>query len=130
MSRLAGPFADEVVANLPSTGFELRAADVAAWLNSHSSTDGWSRTLSLTLLLGATSFIPAPAAWGSASSGIRAEESSQPCPEGLERHKSGRCVPPCPRGQLRHPAGYCTCGVAVGDAASTMASCVEAIQGM
>lgn len=37
--RLAGPFADEVVANLPPTGFELRVADVAAWLNSHSSTD-------------------------------------------------------------------------------------------
>ena len=90
----------------------------------------WSRALSLTLLLGATSFIPGRPAWASASSGIRAEESSEPCPKGQERHKSGHCEPPCPRGQLRHPAGYCTCGVAVGDAASTMASCVEAIQGM
>jgi hypothetical protein len=90
----------------------------------------WSRALSLTLLLGATSFIPGPPAWASASSGIRAEESSEPCPEGQERHKSGRCVPPCATGQLRHPAGYCTCGVPVGDAPSTLASCVEAIQGM
>ena len=31
--QLAGAFADQVVANLPADGFELRVADVAAWLN-------------------------------------------------------------------------------------------------
>ncbi|HEY3240483.1 MAG TPA: hypothetical protein VGL92_13010 [Acidimicrobiia bacterium] len=32
-SELAGAFVDEVVANFPSEGFELRAADMASWLN-------------------------------------------------------------------------------------------------
>lgn len=33
--ELAGAFTHEVVANLPADGFELRVADVAAWLNRH-----------------------------------------------------------------------------------------------
>lgn len=37
---LAGPFTHEVVANLPAEGFELRAADVAAWLNRHAAAGG------------------------------------------------------------------------------------------
>jgi hypothetical protein len=77
----------------------------------------WRRALSLTLLVGATSFIPAPVAWASASSS---------CPEGQEQQKSGRCEAPCPRGQLRHPAGYCTCGVPIGDPGA-FPTCVEAV---
>jgi uncharacterized protein DUF6166 len=33
--ELAGAFTHDVVANLPADGFELRMADVAAWLNRH-----------------------------------------------------------------------------------------------
>jgi len=72
----------------------------------------WKRALSLTLLLGATSFIPGPAAWASES-----------CPQ--DQH--GRCEAPCPRGQLRHPAGYCTCGIPIGDPGAAP-SCVEALK--
>jgi hypothetical protein len=81
----------------------------------------WSRVLSLSLVLGATSFIPTPMVWASVS--------SEPCAEGQERDKSGRCVSPCPRGQFRHPAGYCTCGVGIADPKATLTSCAEAIQG-
>jgi hypothetical protein len=77
----------------------------------------WSRALGVSLVIGATSFIPAPMVWA-------AEE----CPKGQERDKSGRCVAPCPRGQFRHPSGYCTCGLAIGDAQATLASCAEALR--
>jgi hypothetical protein len=88
----------------------------------------WSRALSLTLLLGAASVIPAPPAWAFASSNIRADESSEePCPEGQERHKSGRCVVPCPMGQIRHPAGYCTCGFPTG---LDFNSCTQALMAL
>ena len=76
----------------------------------------WGRALSLCLVVGATSFLPAPA-WA-----------AEQCADGQERDKSGRCVAPCPRGQFRHPSGYCTCGLAIGDAQSTLASCAEALR--
>ena len=78
----------------------------------------WSRALSLTLVVGATSFIPASMAWA-----------ADQCAQGQERDKSGRCVAACPRGQFRHPSGYCTCGIAMGDAQATLSSCGEALRG-
>lgn len=78
----------------------------------------WRRALGVTLVIGAASFIPTSMVWA-----------SEQCAQGQERDKSGRCVSPCPRGQFRHPSGYCTCGLAIGDAQATLASCTEAIRG-